>query len=74
LSEPDRTGVVTAFDDPAGYGTVTSDDGQEHWFHCTALADGSRRVEVGTEVRFTVVPGLLGRWEAADLQPVVSTA
>ena len=65
----DPVGTVTAFDDPAGVGTVTADDGSEHFFHCTAIADGSRTVEVGTRVRFTVVPGRLGRWEAAALRP-----
>ncbi len=65
----DPTGVVTDYDDPAGIGTVTADDGVEHFFHCTAIADGSRTVEVGTRVRFTVVPGRLGRWEAAALRP-----
>ncbi len=65
----DPTGVVTDYDDPVGIGTVTADDGVEHFFHCTAIADGSRTVEVGTRVRFTVVPGRLGRWEAAALRP-----
>lgn len=65
----DRTGVVSSFDDPGGYGTVSADDGAEHGFHCTAIADGTRRIEVGTRVRFLVVPGHLGRWEASDLRP-----
>jgi cold shock CspA family protein len=62
------TGVVTEFDDPAGFGTVTADDGVEHFFHCTAIADGSRTIEVGARVAFEVVPGRLGRWEASDLR------
>jgi cold shock CspA family protein len=70
----DRTGVVTSFDDPGGYGTVTADGGGEHAFHCTAIADGSRHIEVGTRVRFLVVPGLLGRWEASDLRPEAGSA
>ena len=65
----DPTGVVTDYDDPVGIGTVTADDGVEHFFHCTAIADGSRTIEVGARVRFTVVPGRLGRWEAAALRP-----
>ena len=68
------TGVVTEFDDPAGIGTVTADGGDEHFFHCTAIADGTRTIEVGTRVAFEVVPGRLGRWEAADLRPETSTA
>jgi cold shock CspA family protein len=63
-------GSVTAYDDHAGYGTVTGDDGRELWFHCTEIADGSRRVGVGTRVRFTVVPGHLGQWEAAQMEPL----
>jgi cold shock CspA family protein len=68
-TEGDRTGVVTEYDDPAGIGTVTADGGDQHFFHCTAIADGSRTIEVGTRVRFDVVPGRLGRWEAAALRP-----
>jgi cold shock CspA family protein len=68
------TGVVTEFDEAAGFGTVTGENGQQHFFHCTAVADGTRTIEVGTAVTFDVVPGRLGRWEAADLHPGVSTA
>lgn len=62
------TGVVEAFDDAAGYGEVTADDGQ-WFFHCTAIADGTRSIEVGTPVTFEVVGGRVGRWEASDLRP-----
>ena len=68
------TGVVTEFDEPAGIGTVTGDGGDTHFFHCTAIADGTRTIEVGTRVAFEVVPGRLGRWEAADLRPEAATA
>jgi cold shock CspA family protein len=66
-SERTRTGTVTAFDDVRGLGEVTDDDGTVLPFHCTAIADGSRTILVGTEVRFSVRPGPLGRWEARDL-------
>ncbi len=62
-------GVVVAFDEHAGYGTVRSDDGRELFFHCTAIADGSRTIDEGAAVRFDVVPGHHGRWEAANLVP-----
>ena len=62
-------GVVIAFDEHAGFGTVRSaDDGRELFFHCTQIADGSRSIEVGAEVRFSVVAGHLGRWEAAGVE------
>jgi len=69
-TEGDLTGVVTEYDDPAGIGTVTANGGDEHFFHCTAIADGSRTIAVGARVRFDVVPGRLGRWEAASLRPL----
>lgn len=60
-------GVVSEWDEHGGYGTIRSDDGQDLFFHCTALTDGSRTTSVGTAVTFEVVPGRLGRWEAADI-------
>lgn len=63
-----RRGVVTAFDDDRGLGTVTGEDGSALSFHCTAVLDGSRFVEVGTEVLYDVAPGHLGRLEARRLQ------
>lgn len=63
------TGTVTAFDEHVGLGTIGSRD-HEYPFHCTQIADGSRTIEVGRPVRFTVVAGRLGRWEAAAVTPV----
>lgn len=60
-------GVVTEFDEHRCLGTVTAGD-ERYPFHGTAIADGSRAIEVGTEVRFEVVAGLLGLWEARHLQ------
>lgn len=61
-------GKVLAFDEHAGFGTVCADDGQELFFHCTQIADGSRRIAVGTAVRFDAAPGHLGRWEARRVE------
>ena len=57
--------TVETFDDFRGYGTLRTTDGTELFFHCTALLDGTRTVEVGAAVTAEVVPGRLGRWEAA---------
>ena len=62
-------GVVVGFHGPRGYGTIRSDEGWEVSFHCTRIADGSRHIEVGTPVRFTVVPARGGSWEAAGIEP-----
>ena len=61
-------GVVATFDDHKGYGTVRAGDGTELFFHCTAIADGSRRIAVGAKVVFVVVPGHRGTWEAAAVE------
>jgi cold shock CspA family protein len=58
-------GEVIEFDEHAGLGRVRAEDGRVFAFHCTQLADGSRSVDVGAIVRFEVVPGHLGQWEAA---------
>ena len=62
-------GIVAAFDDHKGYGMVKGEDGTELFFHCTAIADGTRTIAVGTDVTYEVVPGRLGRWEAAAISP-----
>ena len=63
------TGIVATFDDAKGFGTVREDNtGVEHFFHCTAIADGSRTIAVGTPVSFDVVPGRNGRWEARTIR------
>lgn len=63
------TGVVTSFDEPRGLGMITSSDGVELPFHCTAIADGTRTISVGERVRFVVSPGSMGRWEASRVEP-----
>jgi cold shock CspA family protein len=65
----DVHGVVTVFDDPRGLGEITADDGTVYPFHCTAIVDGSRTIEVGARVHFGVVAGRLGRWEASGVDP-----
>ncbi len=62
-----QQGVVVAFDEHQGLGTVRAADGTELPFHCTAITDGSRAIAVGAEVTFHVVPGHRGRWEAAGI-------
>jgi cold shock CspA family protein len=61
-----RRGVVSRYDGDSGLGVVRG-DGAEHGFHCTAIADGTRRIEVGTEVAYVVVPAHGGRYEAASV-------
>ena len=65
-------GRVAVFDATRGLGTVDDDDGATYGFHATAIEDGSRRIEVGTPVVFTVSPGHRGLYEARSLVPVSS--
>jgi cold shock CspA family protein len=65
-----RLGVVTAFDEPRGLGAVESDDGHRYPFHCTAIADGTRRIDVGARVVFARAAGHLGRIEARSIRPL----
>jgi len=65
---------VGSFDDPAGYGIITETDPEtstagEWFFHCSAIADGSRSIVAGTPVTCHLVAGHLGRTEAADIRP-----
>ena len=62
------TGTVTEFDQDKGWGMVRAADGTDYWFHCTAIADGTRSIEVGTAVEFEIVAGHQGRWEASNLR------
>ena len=68
----DHEGRVVAFDAHRGLGVVEDRDGTRYDFHCTRIADGGRSVAVGAEVRYRVVPGALGRWEADALSEFVT--
>ena len=63
-----RRGRVIDFDEHVGLGHVRADDGTEHLFHCVEIADGSRSIDVGTEVSFRPLPKL-GAIEARCLRP-----
>ncbi|MGH8998678.1 MAG: cold-shock protein [Acidimicrobiia bacterium] len=65
---PILSGVVDSFDAARGLGEIHA-DGAVYPFHCTQIADGSRHVEVGAPVEFTVAPGPRGRWEAVGIRP-----
>lgn len=65
-----HAGTVSAFDDPVGLGEVLDDAGRSYGFHCTAIADGSRTIEVGVAVRFEVHAGHVGRLEAFAVAPL----
>jgi hypothetical protein len=61
-------GTVTAFDAHVGLGDITMTDGSVVMFHCAEIADGSRKIEVGTEVECDVVMKF-SRAEARAIRP-----
>ncbi|HUD17383.1 MAG TPA: hypothetical protein VMQ59_08970, partial [Acidimicrobiales bacterium] len=63
-------GDVIEFDEPRGLGVVEYGTGQRLTFHCTAITDGTRRIDVGTVVAFVVSAGRLGRLEARSVRPL----
>ena len=62
-----HSGTVVEFDDHRGVGLVEGGDGRRLFFHCIAIADGSRSIDVGAEVAFQVVAGHGGHCEAASV-------
>ena len=60
-------GSVVEFDQDKGFGQVESAAGQRLFFHCTAVADGSRTIPVGSDVVFEVAGGHGGAWEATSV-------
>jgi cold shock CspA family protein len=62
-------GRVTSFDRTRGLGRVQESDGTAYAFHATAVAGGSRSIEVDAAVVFTVTPGHRGSFEARALFP-----
>jgi cold shock CspA family protein len=63
-----RQGKVRSFNERRGLGEIAAEDGKLFPFHCTAIADGTRRIAPGSTVEFDVVAGLPGRWEAAAIE------
>lgn len=61
-------GTVTAFDAHVGLGDITIADGTVVMFHCAEITDGSRKIEVGTEVECDVVMKF-SRAEASAIRP-----
>jgi hypothetical protein len=62
-----RVGRVLSYDRSRGLGEVSGEGGATYAFHATAIAGGSRMIEVDTPVCFVVVPGRSGQYEARSL-------
>ena len=65
-----RLGAVAGFDGDRGLGTVVDADGTTFGFHSTAIAGGSRLIEPGTAVAFTLRAAIGGAVEACGIVPI----
>ena len=61
-------GTVTAFDADVGLGDITMTDGTIVMFHCAEIADGSRQIDIGSEVECDIVMKF-SRAEASAIRP-----
>ncbi|MGH9178445.1 MAG: cold shock domain-containing protein [Acidimicrobiales bacterium] len=66
-------GRVAEYDDHKGYGYLATEDGDHVFFHCTAIADGTRTIPVGIDVDYDPVTDPRGKPEAANIRPATST-
>ncbi|HEY5103751.1 MAG TPA: hypothetical protein VII65_01785 [Acidimicrobiales bacterium] len=63
-------GVVGAFSELRGDGVIVSDAGESLYFHCVSILDGSRTIDVGTEVVGNRRVGHLGSDEVDAVGPL----
>lgn len=67
-------GEVISFNAGEGQGHLLADDQHTYSFHCTQIVGGARTIAVGSVVRFDLVAGHRGRWEASQLRSAEDNA
>ena len=63
-------GTIREFDSQRGIGALKSENNEEFAFHCVSISDGSRHIEVGSEVVCLIGPGRLAAMEATCIVKV----
>jgi cold shock CspA family protein len=61
-------GIVAAFNEQRGDGVMLTNNGESLYFHCVAIADGTRTIAPGTEVIAQRVVGHLGSDEVISVE------
>jgi cold shock CspA family protein len=61
-------GSVTAFDSHVGLGEITLTQGEVVMFHCAEIADGTRQINLGSEVECELITKF-SRVEASAIRP-----
>jgi cold shock CspA family protein len=62
------TGVIESFDERRGDGLLRNGDGVGFYFHCVAIADGSRSISPGVGAEGRRVVGRLGHDEVVSVR------
>jgi cold shock CspA family protein len=62
------TGVIESFDERRGDGLLRGEDGVGFYFHCVAIADGSRSITPGVRAEGLRAVGRLGHDEVVSVR------
>ena len=65
-------GVIESFDEHRGDGLFRGDNGRGYYFHCVAIADGTRSIAVGVRATGRFAVGRLGHDEVVDVAALPS--
>ena len=65
-------GRVAEYDDHKGFGYIETAAGELLFFHCTAIADGTRTIPAGVDVEYEPVLDPRGKPEAAAVRALPS--
>lgn len=61
---------MAEYDDHRGWGFIATADGRRLFFHCTAIADGTRTIPVDADVEYDEVVDPRGKPEGANVRAV----
>jgi cold shock CspA family protein len=63
-------GHIESFDDRRGDGVLLSDEGEQFYFHCVSIANGTRHIESGVRAQGERRVGHVGRDEVVAVTEV----
>jgi hypothetical protein len=63
-------GHILSFDDRRGDGLLLSDDGEQFYFHCVSIANGTRCIEPGVRAAGERRVGHVGRDEVVAVSEI----
>jgi hypothetical protein len=63
-------GLIESFDDRRGDGVLLSDEGEQFYFHCVSIVNGTRHIEPGVRAQGERRVGHVGRDEVAAVAEI----